>query len=368
MKKLLGKVGFHDGAMDIRQYCLRVGTFLYLGGFQSEIMDDETQIPPWGYRLDNFLKKNAEQLGEPDVRLVFRVRAGDSQDAVKRYLSPRSFPATIKVKLGEGTSRENGMLTKQAFEAILGRAQGVFEHNVNPPKLHRGRDIKRLHLRGWDRLAPVPFKEGRILEDILVEMAREQNSIYSVSGAYGPSDRDSNLFEYLKDTFNNCNWALPFPIVEALFKGKEFELKLVYDGIKKDKDSTPPSLDVAERDPLIIVAYNKREYTGGYNPHDETGFKIADKYDVLPVIVIRTSPKISEQEPLVCVPPDLKVGEDLPSCRYEIRATSEGRLYVADYTRFGGRSWSCVGSTGNGQQKVPDDDTAYQIFKTVKKV
>ncbi len=331
-------------------------------------MDNNEQRFSWQYRLDKFLRQHEDQLNQSEARLVFRVRSGDLREQVEEYLRAKEFSATVDVKLGERTSVEDGVLSKQAVEAIFGRAKKVFTHNQNPPLLRRGRGVQSLGLRVGDRLATLS-ESGEILEDALVKMAQEMSSIYSVSGAYGTAQSwpFPNIFEYLKHEFNDYNWNLPFPIVEALFKGEKFELEFVYDGINREKSSTLKSLDVVVGDPLVVIAYRRGDNVAGYEPYEGTGFKIIHRSLILPMMVARNSAKISEKEPLVCVHPLSKLEEELPDSRYEIRATSKGRLYVADFACYGGRTWASVGSWSNKTENVPDDSVAYQILKPVEK-
>jgi hypothetical protein len=325
---------------------------------------------PWQNRLDGFLRQYVGQLGEADARLVFRGRAGDDSGIVKQYLLTRNFSATVGITLGQKTSVEDGVLSEQAVEAIFGRARNVFTHNKNPPHLWRGRDVRSLYLRMGDRLATLPGSGGEILEDALVEMARVMGSIYSVYGAYGPikSCPYSNIFEYLKNEFNGYGWALPFPVVEALFNGEKFDLEFVYDEINGNKDQTPETLDLAVGDPLVIVAYSNEKGVEGYEPYEGTGFKITNRYHILPLVVTKVSKNMSEREPLVCVHIGLGLEKELLENRYEVRVSSEGRLYVADFARYGGKTWASVGPWSDNTENIPDHSIAYQILKPVEKL
>ena len=334
------------------------------------MVDNDKQQGAWQYRLDCFLEHHDDQLCEPKAKLVFGIRSEDNGTEVKQYLSSQGISASVDIKLGEKISAGNGELNKQAVKAIFDRAKKVLTHNQNPPHLRRGQDVKCLGLRMADRLTGIP-ERGEILEDALVRMAGEMKSLYCVSGAYGPAQSRPfpNLFEYLKNEFNSYDWNIPFPIIEALFKNKKYELKIIFDGIHEQKCPAPKSFtDLKVGDPLVIVAYRKKEDVGGYEPYEGTGFKITDHSDVLPLILASDPLTISGREPLVCVRPLSGLETKVEQNRYEIRTTAKGKLYVADFARYSGKTWAAVGSWDNKTKNIPDDTTAYQIFKPFERL
>lgn len=84
--------------------------------------------------------------------------------------------------------------------------------------------------------------------------------------------------------------------------------------------------------------------------------------------VAKGSSCISEEEPIVCVhSKSYKKGMDIPGSRYEIRTSSTGISYVADFASYGGRTWRSIGPWGGNEESVPSDNIALQILKPFKK-